>query len=419
MDAVVEGRAWFKGRLEQCCIGIEDGKIAAVKRTLSGDRTYHYEDMIILPGAIDPHVHFRDPGFTGKEDFSTGSTSAAFGGVTCVFDMPNTKPATITLDELREKRAIATRKSWVDFGLFAGVTPSNEIGAMAREAIGLKMFMGSSTQSILVTEDKDIKRAIEVAKDKGKVLSVHAEEEHLIKKDRAATLADHAGNRPAKAEVQAIERLKKLSNGAKVNVCHVSSEEGLAALESAQFTKEVAPHHMLLEAGDQLGAYGKVNPPLRTRCDRDAIFAAFQRGKFDMLASDHAPHSMDEKQQEFAVAPSGVPGVETMVPMMLSFVKRGMLDMSVLVNCSAHNPGSIFGLKKGKIEAGYDADLMIIDPGRSVRIEADSLHSKCGWTPYERREAIFPVSVFLRGEELIKEGSIVGERKGRDVVASH
>jgi dihydroorotase len=419
MDAVIEGRAWFNGRLEQCCIGIKDGKIVAVKRNLSGERTFHYADLIILPGAIDPHVHFRDPGFKDKEDFSTGSLSAAFGGVTCAFDMPNTRPATITLDELRVKSSIASRKSWIDFGLFAGVTPNNDVGAMAREAIGLKMFMGSSTQSILVTEDKDITRALEIAKEKGKVLSVHAEEEHLIKKGPAQSLTDHAMNRPAKAEEHAILRLAALSNGAKVNICHISSVEGLSALKGTSFTKEVTPHHMLLDAGLDLGTNGKVNPPLRAMEDRDAIFSAFQRGTFDMLVSDHAPHSFDDKHQEFSSAPSGVPGVETMVPLMLSLVKKGKLDMSVLVRSCAHNAGDIFGLKKGRIAVGYDADLMIIDSSKTVRIEGESLHSKCGWTPFEGLDAIFPVSVFLRGEELIKEGSIVGERKGRDVIASH
>ncbi|MFA5312586.1 MAG: dihydroorotase, partial [Methanomassiliicoccales archaeon] len=389
MDTVIEGRAWFNGRLEQCCIGIKDGRIAAIKRDLSGERTFHYEDRIILPGAIDPHVHFRDPGLKDKEDFTSGSMSAAFGGVTCAFDMPNTKPATITLDDLREKKAMASRRSWIDFGLFAGVTPSNDVGAMAREAIGLKMFMGSSTQSILVTEDKDITRAMEIAKERNKVLSVHAEDEHLIKKSPALSLNDHATNRPSKAEENAIKRLASLSNGAKVNICHVSSPEGMAASNGTSFTKEVTPHHMLLDASVRLGADGKVNPPLRTREDRDAIFSAFQKGRFNMLASDHAPHTIDDKHQEFGSAPSGVPGVETMVPLMLTLVKKGKLEMSVLVSSCAHNAGDIFGLKKGRISVGYDADLMVIDPGRTVRIVGESLHSKCGWTPFEGWDAIF------------------------------
>ncbi|QLH75232.1 MAG: dihydroorotase [Methanomassiliicoccales archaeon] len=418
MDIVLEGRAWFKGRLEQCCIGIEDGKVAAVKRSLDGDRKYHYGDMVILPGAIDAHVHFREPGFTDKEDFSTGSISAAFGGVTCAFDMPNTRPATVTLDVLREKRSMASRRSWIDFGLFAGVTPNNDMGSMAKEAIGYKMFMGSSTQSILVTKDEDIKRALEVAKEKGKVLSVHAEEEHMIKKDLATSLADHAVNRPSKAEASAIERLARLNEQTRVNICHVSSVEGMMALKGRAFIKEVAPHHALLDLDFKLGAKGKVNPPLRQGTDRDAVLAAFQQGRFDILASDHAPHSLEDKAQEFNSAPSGVPGVETMVPIMLSLVKKGKLDMSVLVKCAAHNPGDIFGLKKGRIEPGYDADLMVIDPGRTTRIRGEDLHSKCGWTPFEKWDAIFPVSVFLRGEELIRDGNIVGERKGRDVIAS-
>ena len=159
-----------------------------------------------------------------------------------------------------------------------------------------------------------------------------------------------------------------------------------------------------------------MNPPLRSAQDREAVLQSFISGQVDMLASDHAPHLFDEKRQEFTAAPSGVPGVETSVPLMLNLVKKGRLDLGLLVRCCSQRPGERFGLKKGRLAMGYDADLMVIDPGKVVRIKAEELHSRCAWTPYERFEAIFPEMVFLRGDALIEDGNIVGERKGRDVV---
>jgi dihydroorotase len=419
MDTVIEGRVWYNDHLEQCCIGIKDGRIAAIKKTLRGERTYDFNDKIILPGAIDAHVHFRDPGHPNKEDFGTGSLAAACGGVTCVFDMPNTNPATTTLDLLREKKDIASRRSYVDFGLFAGISPHNDMKAMAREAIGFKMFMGSSTQSILVTEDADLKRIMADISDSGKVLSVHAEDERLIQKRPEHDLVEHASNRPPQAEAEAIGRLAQLAGNARVNICHVSSELGLNAIARTNFTGEVTAHHMLLDTYYEQARLGKVNPPLRSSADRNAIFNAFTNGKFKLLASDHAPHSLDDKGQEFNVVPSGVPGVETTIPLMLNLVRKGKLDLGVLVRCCAQNPGEMFGLRKGKIIIGNDADLMVIDSSARKKICGEELHSRCGWTPFEGWEGIFPEVVFLRGEELIKDGNIVGERKGRDVVGAN
>lgn len=419
MDTVIEGRAWYNDRLEQCCIGIKNGKIVAIKKTLRGEKHYDFNDKIILPGAIDAHVHFRDPGYPNKENFGTGSLAAACGGVTCVFDMPNTNPATTTIDLLREKKDIAARRSYVDFGLFAAVSTHNDIRSMVREAIGFKMFMGSSTQSILVSEDADLKRILADIGESGKVLSVHAEDERLIVKQPAQDLVEHASNRPPQAEAEAIGRLAQLAGNARVNICHVSSELGLNAMDRTNFTSEVTPHHMLLDTKFDPAKLGKVNPPLRSSADRASIFNAFVSGKFKLLASDHAPHTLDDKGQEFNLVPSGVPGVETMMPLMLNLVRKGKLDMGVLMRCCAQNPAKMFGLRKGRIMIGNDADLMVIDSSVKKKICGEELHSKCGWTPFEGWEGIFPEVVFLRGEELIKDGNIVGERKGRDVVGAN
>jgi len=414
MDLVVEGRALVRGKLGHWAIGIEDGRIAEIGRKVRGDERIDYGDRLILPGAIDPHVHLRDPGMTHKEDFSTGTLAAACGGVTTVLDMPNTLPPAVTAAALREKKEAVAGKAWVDYGLFAGCVPGGDLASMARQAVGFKVFLGSSTGKLLVTEDRDLARIASQVKATGKVLSVHAEDEALISHDRENGPGDHARNRPARAEVSAIQRLARLD--CRINVCHVSSLDGLRALDGLPMTKEVTAHHLLLDRDSGGGAYAKVNPPLRTKDDRLGLLQAFFAGRIDMLGSDHAPHTIEEKEQEFDAAPSGVPGVETTVPLMLAFVKKGAMPLDVLVRAAAERPAEVFGLNKGRIEEGRDADLMVVDPRAMVPIKVKNLHSKCGWTPYEGYDALFPHAVLVRGRVVVEDGEVVGERAGRDVV---
>ncbi|HXZ23595.1 MAG TPA: dihydroorotase [Methanomassiliicoccales archaeon] len=417
MDAVVSGRAWLKERLEPVDIGIDEGKIVSVRRHLAGgDARHDFNDMIILPAGIDVHTHMRDPGMTKKEDFATGTFAAVHGGVTCVFDMPNTRPPTVLREDLLEKKSIARHKAWVDYGLFGGCTEDSNLMRIVLDVVGVKVFMSSTTGAILLTEDGDIKPVLATAKKFDKVVSVHAEDQHLIVKREEKNPKDHEDARPIQAEVSAIERLAKIAEGAKVNVCHVSSKAGLDAAKSAGFTTEVTPHHLLLDISSGKTAYYKTNPPLRTKIEKDALFGEFIKGRIDMLASDHAPHSIEDKEQEFDAAPSGVPGVETMLPLMMALVKRDTISLAQLVSMSSERPSEIFGLNKGRIEVGRDADLNVFDPREVVPISKRRLHSKCGWTPYEGFDAIFPKATFLRGMMLTEDGSLVGERMGRDVV---
>jgi dihydroorotase len=415
MELVVEGRAFVKGKLGTWSIGIEDGRIAEIGRSLRGEEKLDYGNRLILPTAVDPHVHFRDPGLTKKEDFSTGTLAAAFGGVGCVFDMPNTVPPSTSLADLKEKKEAISGKAWVDYGLFGGCVPGGNLEEMAPHVIGFKMFMGSSTGKLLVTEEKDMARIARAVKATGKVLSVHAEDEALIGKAPENGPADHLRNRPFQAEVSAIGKLARLD--CRINVCHLSSWEGLKALDALPCTKEIAAHHLFLDRDSGWGAFAKVNPPLRTKEDRLALLQAFVSGRIDMLASDHAPHAIEEKEQEFDVAPSGMPGVETQVPIMLALVKKGILPIEVLVRAMAERPAEVFGLNKGKIEVGRDADLMVVDPSAMAGIKVNNLHSKCGWTLFEGYDAIFPHATIVRGQRVVEDGAVVGERKGRDVVA--
>lgn len=413
-EIVIEGRAYIKGKLSNWCIGIDEGKISTIGKNLRGEEKIDFGSKIIFPGAVDPHVHFRDPGMTDKEDFSTGSLAAAFAGVTCVFDMPNTSPPTVSKSALLEKKEMVSKKSWVDFGLFGGCVPGSDLKDMGPHAVGFKLFMGSSTGKLLVTEDEDIKRITAEAERCEKVLSVHGEDEHLITKNEEKSINDHLKNRPAEAEVSAIERLK--GKGCKVNICHLSSAAGIAALEGTGFTSEITAHHLFFDRDNVKGSFAKVNPPIRTRDDRFALMKAFMDGKIDMLGSDHAPHTIEDKEQEFSHAPSGMPGVETSVPILLAMVKKGQFPMERFVNAVSERPSEIFNLNKGFIEIGRDADFMIVDPGCVEAIKVNNLHSKCGWSLFEGFDALFPQSVMLRGEMLIDEGSVVGDRAGKDVI---
>ncbi|MHC1681226.1 MAG: dihydroorotase [Methanomassiliicoccales archaeon] len=411
---VVEGKLFYQGRLQKACVGIEDGRIVSVRKVLKGDEHFDFGDRLVLPGAVDPHVHFRDPGLTGKEDFSSGSLSALHGGVTCVLDMPNTVPPVIDISSLKEKREAISGRSWIDYGIIAGIAPKTDVASLGK-CVAFKIFLGSSTQSVLLREEKDLARALEGVGKAGRPVSVHAEEDAMLSRMDERSLRDHEECRPRQAELAAIERLKRYHELARINVCHVSCSESLSSLKSSGMTFEATPHHMLLDSSMDLGAWGKVNPPLRRRADREALFQAFCRGEVPMLATDHAPHSPDEKERGFDEAPSGLPGVETGFAMMLVLVKKGFLSMDVLVRSACSNPALTYGLNKGQIAEGRDADLVVIDP-REVRvIKGRDLHSKCGWTPYEGREALFPQAVFLRGKLILNEGSTVTERKGREV----
>ncbi|OPX65813.1 MAG: dihydroorotase [Methanomassiliicoccales archaeon PtaB.Bin215] len=398
---VVEGKLFYQGRLQKACVGIEEGRIVSVRKVLRGDEHFDFGDRLVLPGAVDPHVHFRDPGLTAKEDFSSGSLSALHGGVTCVLDMPNTVPPVIDLSALKEKREAVSGRSWVDYGIIAGIAH--------------KIFLGSSTQSVLLREERDLARALDAVGKTGRPVSVHAEEDAMLLRREERSLRDHEECRPRQAELAAIERLKRFKDRARMNVCHVSCPESLSSLRGCGLTFEATPHHMLLDSSMDLGAWGKVNPPLRRRADREALFHSFCRGEVPMLATDHAPHTHEEKERGFGEAPSGLPGVETGFTMMLALVKRGFLSLDVLLRSACYNPAMTFGLNKGEIAEGRDADLVVIDPREITIIKGRDMHSKCGWTPYEGREALFPQAVFLRGKLTLKDGSTMSERKGREV----
>ena len=419
IETVLMGRAFVNGELKYTEIGINEGKIVAVGSYVSGGerRVELGTSMTVLPGFVDPHVHLRDPGMTQKEDFSTGTLAAVHAGVTTVLDMPNTKPAVYDLDTLMDKKAHIKGRSYVDYGLFAAITPNINAGMMARYVPGFKLFMGSTTGNILLNDDEELVPAVADALATGKRVSVHAEDDSMILKEPESCTRDHLRNRPAKAEHNAISRLAKHFSGKKINICHITTPEGLDLARNAGFTTEVTMHHMMFEVDRNSDAFFKVNPPIRDINNRDALYKRFLAGDITMFGTDHAPHTLAEKSKDFDSAPGGMPGVETTMPIVMNMVRKDTIPISQAVRMGSAAPGQAFSLPKGEIKVGNDADFCIFDMRKVIRIDPKSLHSKCGHTQYAGMEAIFPDKVIIRGEVQVDGYEFCGECRGEDMFA--
>lgn len=415
MDAVVKGRALLDSGLTDCCIGIDDGKIVRIAKVIErADRRFDFSGRLILPAGVDLHVHFRDPGMTHKEDFETGSMAAAAGGVSFVIDMPNTRPPTRTPSDAEEKLKLASKKSYVDFGVAALLDERTDVPKVSKLASAFKAYLGETTGGLGIDAER-MPELLSDVKDAGIPTFVHAEHVGPLEERLERNLVDHDRRRSQKLEVEAVGAvLKARPPGTRIHILHVTQAEILAMTEDVEgLTTEVTPHHLLLDTDMDLGTRGKINPPLRSKKTRAALWEAFSKGLNDTLGSDHSPHTIDEKEEDFDAAPSGMPGVETMMPLMLKRVADRKLDLRILSTALSERPAEILGISKGRIRQGYDADLIVVDFARTMDIRADKLHSKCGWTPYEGWEAIFPEFVMIGGNEVARFGNITGERCGR------
>jgi len=383
----------------------------------------------ILPGVIDTQVHFREPGLTHKEDLETGSRAAVAGGVTAVFEMPNTKPLTTTEDTLADKVRSARHRMFCDFAFFVGGTRDNiaEIPKLEKleAAAGMKVFMGSSTGDLLVDEEDALDRIIARISRRA---SFHAEDEDRLKARmhlrRKGDPSSHPEWRDPEAALIATKRLVGLAekHGKRVHVLHVSTAEEMEFLRNhkSYATVEVTPHHLTLQAPEcyeRLGAYAQMNPPVRDARHRAAIWHALQSGVVDVLGSDHAPHTREEKEHTYPDTHSGMTGVQTLLPTMLDHVNAGRLSLQRLVDLTSHGPQRLFGIRnKGRIAVGYDADLTVVDLKRRVRISNDWIESRCGWTPYDGATVTgWPVGTFVRGHKAMWEGEINGPARGEPV----
>jgi dihydroorotase len=403
-------------------IGVKDGRIAAVGSIgaeLAGE-TIDATGLHILPGVIDTQVHFREPGLEHKEDLESGSHSAVLGGVTAVFEMPNTRPPTTSAEALAAKVGAATDRVYCDFAFFVGATRYNVDDLAELEllpgAAGIKVFVGSSTGDLLVDDEETLARILATITRRA---AFHSEDEtrlrERIKLRREGDPASHSEWRDAQAALASTERLLRLARlaGKRVHVLHVSTGEEMAllALHKDLASVEVTPQHLTLAAPDAyqaLGAKAQMNPPLRDLYHQERLWWGLNQGVVDVLGSDHAPHTLEEKANSYPATPSGMPGVQTLVPVMLDHVNAGRLSLARFVDLTSAGPQRLFGIAgKGRIAAGYDADLTIIDLKAERVIDDAWIGSKCGWTPFAGRKVKgWPVGTLVRGRLAMWQGAL-------------
>jgi dihydroorotase len=409
-------------------VGIANGRIAALGdlARVSAGETIDAKGLHILPGVIDTQVHFREPGHTHKEDLESGSRAAVQGGVTAVFEMPNTDPLTTDASALADKLRLARGRMHCDFAFFVGGTHENVADLPELErlpgAAGIKVFIGSSTGKLLVPDDAGIRAVLKAIRRRA---SFHSEDEFRLEERKKLRVEgdprSHPFWRDEIAALQSTQRLVALAReaGKSVHVLHVTSREEIEFLAGHKdvASVEVTPHHLTMtapECYERLGTRAQMNPPVREARHRDALWRGLTSGAVDILGSDHAPHTLAEKAKSYPASPSGMPGVQTLVPLMLDHVNAGRLTLERFVDLTSAGPARLFGIAaKGRIAAGYDADLTLVDLKRKQTITNAWIASKCGWTPYDGMEVTgWPVGTFVRGRKVMWEGDLVAAGSG-------
>ncbi|RRY06172.1 dihydroorotase [Brucella anthropi] len=411
-------------------VGIRNGRIAAIGSlsTHTAGEVIDCTGLHILPGVVDSQVHFREPGLEHKEDLETGSLAAVLGGVTSVFEMPNTKPLTTSAETLEDKIRRGRHRMHCDFAFWVGGTRdnANDVAELERlpGAAGIKVFMGSSTGDLLVEDDDGVRS---ILKNTRRRAAFHSEDEFRLKEREGLRVQGDPSSHPVwrdeVAALQCTERLVRIARdtGARIHVLHISTAEEIDFLKDHKdvATCEATPHHLTLSADDYktLGNLIQMNPPVRDKRHRDGVWKGIDQGIVDVLGSDHAPHTLEEKQKPYPTSPSGMTGVQTLVPIMLDHINAGRLTLERFVDLSSHGPNRIFGMaRKGRIAVGYDADLTIVDMKRRETITHEQAGSKAGWTPYHGKTVTgWPIGTFVRGIKVMWEAEIVNANKGEPV----
>lgn len=411
-------------------IAVNGGRIVAIGdvSNLAARETLDCAGLHILPGVIDTQVHLREPGLTHKEDLESGGRAAVMGGVTAVFEMPNTKPLTTSAAALADKVARARDRMHCDFAFYMGGTRDNaaELAELEKRegCAGVKVFMGSSTGDLLVDDDDGVATVLAHISRRA---AFHSEDEARLKArvshQVAGDPASHPVWRDAEAARLCTERLLRLAKaaGKRIHVLHVSTAEELPLLAEHRdlASVEVTPHHLTLSADDyaRLGTRLQMNPPVRGPEHRAALWAALAHGLVDVLGSDHAPHTLEEKARPYPASPSGMTGVQTLVPIMLDHVNAGRLTLERFVDLTSHGVQRLFGIaSKGRVALGYDADFTIVDLKRRETITDRWIESRCGWTPYDGKKVTgWPVGTMVRGRLAMWQGEILGRAAGQPI----
>ena len=425
------GEVFTPSGKQRADLGIRGGKVAEIGDLASAKTAERIDTrgLIALPGVIDTQVHFREPGLEHKEDLESGTRGAVLGGVTGIFEMPNTKPSTLTAADIADKLKRAQGRAWCEHAFFVGAADENaeELGTLERlpGVSGVKIFMGSSTGSLLVEDDALL---AEVLRNGRRRVAIHAEDEPRLRERMGLAKeggpVQHPVWRDAETARKATERLLRIARqaGRRVHVLHVTTADEVPLLAAARdiATMEVTPQHLTLaapECYEELGTYAQMNPPIREAHHRDALWQALRQGLVDVIGSDHAPHTKEEKAKPYPASPSGMPGVQTLLPLLLDHLNAGRLTLERLVDLTSAGAQRIYGIAgKGRLALGYDADVTLVDLKAERTIEQSWLASKCGWSPFAgKRVKGWPVATIIRGRVVMRDAELFGPPAGEPV----
>ena len=430
---IKNGKCYVDGELNNIDIAVKDGKINhSGQVSIESKDTVDARGLIVLPGCIDTQTHFREPGSTDTEDLNSGSRAAIAGGITGVFEMPNTNPPTSTKKEFQRKLNLAKNRMYCNYAFYFGATANNanELSDLKNleGCCGIKLFAGSSTGNLLVSNEKDIET---VFKNSSKVVAVHSEDEEILEKNKKLIKKGDVNSHPIwRSEECAISSTRRIVRIAehfkkKAHVLHITTKQEIDFLSQHKdnITFEITPQHLTIYAPDcydKLGTYAQMNPPIRDKSHYDRLWYAIKNNLNDTIGSDHAPHLKENKSKEYPNSPSGMPGVQTLMPVMLNHINDGRLSLNQLMRLVCENPVKIFGIKnKGFIKEGFDADFTIIDMNKKIVIKNENIESKCGWSPFNGVEFKgTPVFTIIAGKIKMQNGKILGEPEGTPMIFS-
>ena len=429
LDLIIKnGSCFIEGNLVKTDIGITKNKISHIGNleNENSKEIYDAENLIVLPGCLDTQVHFREPGSTDAEDLNSGSRAAIVGGITGVFEMPNTNPPTSNKKEFQNKLNLAKNRMYCNYAFYFGATPENQEELADLKSLegccGVKLFAGSSTGNLLVHKEEDIEK---VFASTSKIVSVHSEDEEILNQRKKlrekGNVLTHPIWRNEESAISSTRRIVKIALrlNKKAHILHVTTKEEVDFLSQnkGNITFEITPQHLTLtspECYEKLGTFAQMNPPIRDKSHYDRLWYAVRNNYNDTIGSDHAPHLKENKLKDYPETPSGMPGVQTLMPVMLNHINEGRLKLEQLIKLLCENPVKIFGIKnKGYIKKDYDADFTIIDMNKVIEIKNEKIESKCGWSPFSGHKFKgTPVATIVNGKIKMKDGVILGDPEG-------
>ena len=425
---IKNGSCYIEGKFQSIDIALSGSKIKKIgKISLNNAKVIDASGKIVLPGVIDTQVHFREPGANDAENLESGSRAAVAGGVTSVFEMPNTNPPTSTFKEFNNKLSAAKNRMFCNYAFYFGATPDNmkELASVntLKGCCGVKLFAGSSTGNLLVSKEKDIEKVIS---NSSKIISVHSEDENILlsrkKFIKEGDVSSHPVWRNEECALESTKRVVRIAqkHKKKIHILHITTKQEIDFFSEKRegVTFEITPQHLTLFAPDcyqKLKTFSQMNPPIRTKDHHDKLWEAVKKSLVSTIGSDHAPHTKEEKNRKYPLSPSGMPGVQTLLPVMLDHVNKGKLKIEQLIKLVCENPCDLFGIKnKGYIKENYDADLTIVDMNKEVVIKDSWIESKCGWTPFNNYKVKgFPIATIVNGEIVMENSKIISSAKGK------